>query len=505
MDNDIIKFYNISNENIVPTIKILLENLKKYIINAKKGEYISLNLLKEYHQFSKLRSLVGLMNLISNNDKWIEADNMLTEYINEYYQDKKLFELINSLDKNKFYSYLIKNFEKNKFKNFDLLKNKILFVENKTDDYKELLIMQHQNCIELKYTTILESILPNDTDIIVIKKIIDDLLNKLNKKINHEISQIYKKNNNKKINRNNVIQYYNMDIPSIPLNKLFNYLFDRIENFFNLKIEEIDIDNKILFKKFICKKNNKINGYLYLGKNNQNKLNECLTINLEDNINNNPSNVLFLLNHDWNDQINFNEVQQIFYEFGYTIRYLIYQSEYGLLNLDNEYDSIYPYIMTFILWDSINSLYNCNNNYINLFKSFLSISLCFDSIDAIYDHLVHNSVKLIECIGNNKSSNLLTELYITVSKETFNNKMIKHEFNSLIINEFINGMQGYIYTKITNRILAYSIFNYIKTNPNSQIQNDIFNNGTDSYRKILKNFTNNYSNGYKDFLQFLLS
>lgn len=563
MELDIYKFYNMSPDQIIPTITTLIKYLKIYIKNAKDKQNTYMNLIKEYHQFIKLRSLVGLMIIItpqSKSDIWSKAEILLSQYSNEYYEDKELYELISN-DENKFYLFLIKNFKKyynrtrelndniNKLKskilkgllsidyiefenkqfqltkkNYDILVKTLDLRENRKQlerhycnktklvipDFIELLLLQHKLSIEQGYNTYLESIIFNNSDIPIIKKIIDDIIFKLSSKVMNELNKIYKQKN-VKLNKCDVLHHFKFNLSQSTIQNLFDLMFKKIKSIFNLTFEEVEFKkNDFLFKKFICKNSDVFTGYVFFGYVNKEKIDGCLAINLEDNFNT-PANTIFLMNYtDWNTFIDFNDIETIFSEFGYIIRYLIYQSDIGLLNLENEYDTLYPFIMTFILWDSLMELYNLSDEEYQIILAKYKLSLCFtlyyDCIDCLYDHLIHNSVKLIECLQNTPGShNLLIELYITIYKETFNNsKLLKYEINPFIIMYFINGMQGLIFSNIINRILAFSIFNYIKQNPNN-IPTELFNNGVDSYRVLLKKFSNKYQNNYSDFIKYLLN
>jgi hypothetical protein len=522
MENDINKFYNMQSDIIIQTVTTLLNYLKIYVVNAKKGENIFLNLLKETHQFAKLRSLIGLMIIVADQpgtDIWNNAEILVSEYVHEYFQDKDLYDLIKKSNTNKFFNYLLKNFEKKKttkiIKDIDLIKENI----SKSVSIQELgklLVLRHSYANELGYNTFLESIVANSTDILIVKKILDDLIIKINNKVSSEIIEIHKFYKERKLNKNDILHFYKFNLPQCTIKNLFTSLFNSAKEIFNLSFEEMQISpNNLILKKFVCKNTNVLTGYLYFGYVAREKLDGHLAINLEDHLNNGnliPSNAIFLMNHkDWDTLIDFSEVQHIYSEFGYIIRYLIYQSNIGLLNLDNEYDRLYPNIMEFILWDTLDKLYNITGDeYVDLIKqkkSFTCILLQYECIDSIYDHLIHNSVKLIECIKNETSSaELLCELYKTIYKETFhNNKLIKYEINSFVIMNLINGMEGLLFSNITNRILAFSLYNYIKKNPKQSVSQDIFSNGVDSYRKLFKNFSNIYPNNYADFIDYLTS
>ncbi len=93
-DNEICKFVEIF-------IKSSL-NIKQAIINSVKCDQKScdgymLNILRDTYTCNLLLGYVGMMTLISDNENWIEADKKLTEYIIDFYDDKKFGKKVNEI------------------------------------------------------------------------------------------------------------------------------------------------------------------------------------------------------------------------------------------------------------------------------------------------------------------------------------------------------------------------------------------------------------------------
>lgn len=526
MDIELYKFCNMDSITIIPLVKNLLEYLRSFIKNTKildlNDNLIFINLIKEYHQFSKLRSIIGLMILIyPENNNWIKADELLNDYLYEYYNDTELFNILTKLPPNDFYVYLINKFQKSGiscYKEIETNKNALLSIlqcskktynsENIAKNFIQILLLRYKYAKNLNLNTYLETVIYAE-DICIIKKILDDLTTKLCKSINLSINTIYNKYK-KPLTRDILLHNYMSCIEEkILLKDVFKELLKSIKLYFRIEIEEVKTENKninnfYIYKQFKC--NSLGNIYIANIKNNNKGF---LCINLEDKMKVENieilSNILLLSNYDnWDVSISFNEVVSLYKEFGYVIRYLIYTSDKGLLNSTNEYDSIYDYMMEYILYDSLQNLYKLTTDKYNeiIRNKKMSDCLLFKliSVDSIYDHIIHNSIKFTENLIGNEL--MIFELYKIIFNESIQNKNIKYSYNVDLLYELVNGFEGLIYTKITNRIIAYSLYNFIKTNGSNNAPYEIFCNGSESYKKLLKNFSSQYKNNYIDFINY---
>lgn len=532
---------NLSGKKIEKFILQNIEKLNEIIKNMckLKDTYVILNnLIYEMYCLNKYKSICKFMNLITSNPDW--DSNLFDIYTNSYYSNDELYkniQMINSkIDNDDEYKAFIKkildNFAKKNQKKNNLL-DKIVNKKNKIINILSIPIQIKikEKVIVLKKTTfdiLIENIsekeyrtkiykLYNDVDgvigelgqIFVLKNLyynqlkedacvefthvtdnslyIKKFISILNNEINPMIGGFIKSLN--KPNTADII--YNLTYENITttFDKIIDNIFLIGKKLFNLTFNVTQQDI------YICNEDNYQLGYLYIKH--SNKIEGIINVNITHKykiLNNNTlTNIILVTNYNKNSQITIKQAIEIFKEFSYVFRNMIYRSKVGLLN--NTMTDLFPFIMEYSFWDNFKNVFCVTDKEYYINKKLYKIKLCLDlkqeSVYALFDIMCHYSKSFIKILydlfNNNKiddAKKYITSEYAKIYDNIFEN-MLNDNFitNDLIIGLLNDNGDGIMYTKIVNRIFGYIVYCKLKIN-NELYKN--FYDGCIPFKMIIK-------------------
>lgn len=398
--------------------------------------------------------------------------------------------------------------------------------------FAKLILQRKKLAEQFKYPTFFKYLSRDKHDN---SETIKDLIVELNKKIeirvNDEISKIfnyYSRVNGTpdKLSMSDIIKYNrlhknkNLFFPNHVLNVLFNIL----DNYFFIKIESTTektwSDNVIMY-------NMKDSGtgvllgrlFIDILKNDHKSVSDPISVRLSDKmqINDNEysiAEVALIASYTSDKCMSYDDIVLLFKEFGYIIHNVCYDSRVGLVNYDDEFTNYLPLLMEYIAWDrkTIESINSDNDpTIIDHIEISRYVDMCFTlklrCINAKFDHLMHNSDRLINMIAhaaeinNNDASDFILTTYQNIYKESFkpiSNMMIDDVdfIDPLVMIQEINNSQGLLYAHLMNEILAFATFWIISHNKNKDFRNNVLSNGVDNYRELVRSFLQNIDTDY---------
>lgn len=167
--------------------------------------------------------------------------------------------------------------------------------------------------------------------------------------------------------------------------------------------------------------------------------------------------------------MSFRDVINTFKAFGDVLERLIYDTEIGMLNNDHEFTNFFSQIMEYLLYDDYVLNMLCKNKQnVEALKRVRDIDLCFSlkmkSVNAIFDHLIHNSADIIKILSTEDNKVIvINELYKKVYFELFEpmKSILDININGInpsILNSIVTGGQGVLYGNIISDIMAYNAY-----------------------------------------------
>ena len=214
---------------------------------------------------------------------------------------------------------------------------------------------------------------------------------------------------------------------------------------------------------------------------------------------------------NYKPSITYNEIMILFKEFGNIVSNICYKSKVGLLNYDEEYTNFFPLLFEYIVYDtntikmiiSNDKKYNNIKNISVMINHILlsrDIEICYGlkirCINAKFDHLLHNSLSLLNIItkaietkGHAKEEilqtykNIYTEFMYPLSK------YFQTEIECIdpqVLMQQINGYQGQCYAKLMNEILAFGCYWLIINNKKKNIVELLIHDGITPINMIIK-------------------
>ena len=476
--------------------------------NTKKkcNEIIEL-LADDTFEFNTFHSLSKLLKLVSDDSLirqlWSHIDNILTENADRYNCDVEIYKTLSKIPRqnleqsdHKFIEKIISCYIKNGIndKTYNTLKNiktyETQLLENPSDCkiFHKLLKFRHLYSNLLNHDNYME--VKSHIDISHLLNILKKIIVKSNDLCYKELSQINKFYGKSKIDVTEIETFINKSLWEFPLDldMTLTNIFDIICDIFLIDIININKSNKSNKSDktnksntinisnttwsddcdlYVVKKNNEIYGHIYVDmKKREGKINKVVSINLnegvvypyDNNIIKNPVTVI-IGNYDGN--INYKDVIDIFRELGNIIHILFVRSKFGL-HLEQDMTTIMSNLFEHIACDIdnikkiSNKYYQNIDNIIMLDNGFKVKSKC---VNVLYDYYVHSQ----ENINNN-----LLDKYNEIMKYVFNKSYelitpLKHIPYSVICELIFNG--GILYTDINNMILTFNLYNIIKNNP----------------------------------------
>lgn len=353
-----------------------------------------------------------------------------------------------------------------------------------------------------------------------LQKLISDLNNKLDSSFGKIVIELKNIINKDKINFNDIIYSIELIKPDIKLKpiEILQYVMITIQKKINIQFKSSKTYSINKFSNCIEVYDNKniLKGYLFIDliKRDDKNINQTTVIKLNNHYGNNlPSVYLMSSYSDLEKEIcTYSELVNMFREFGNVLINIFAYTPNGINEVDIEIYNFIPDIMEFLAYDDFildlicKKLYGDNFNkkkreIKSLRKLELIINLKLKCANALFDNVVHSSATLINNI--NKSNleeikTILIDLNHNILNDIFKEHIDHIDINKnyilpSVINNLINGNQGFIYGTIISIILAFNAYTLIDSN-NFIIQ--LLENKEYSYRKMILEFISNMNHDY---------
>jgi len=390
--------------------------------------------------------------------------------------------------------------------------------ESALNDFSKLIILRKTLANENKYPTYFNYIRKNITST---DDHIKELITEINKHINKKLFIMLDKIEHPKqmkLTNCDIYKYIkdNKNTDMFDLSNVIINLMKILEQYFMIQSRKTKNINKIeMYELYI---HNKLMGRLFLdivydsNKKIQNPIamlmTECLEINTMNKTNNPIPEMLIISNYK--NIITYTEIVNLFREFGNIIGNICYKSRVGLLNHNEEYTNFFPLLFEYIAYN-INTIkmiivsdkkYSSINNVSLMIEHILlsrDIEICYGlkirCINAKFDHLLHNSLSLLNIIsqaietkGHAKEEiletykNIYSEFMMPLSK--YIQTDIEH-IDPQILMQQISGSQGQFYAKLMNEILAFGCY-WLITNKKKNIVDLFIHDGITPINMIIK-------------------
>lgn len=426
-------------------------------------------------------------------------------------------------------------------------------------DFSDLVIYRKLFASEMGYPSFFQYVTRDKKDNSeVIKKLIISLNSKIENQTKVEIEKIYNYYNkrfdianHKKITHVDIRHYIKIHSNSRTYDKyvVIYYLFLLIKKYFGITVKRYDWQDKNNDKNNDKNKNNTENGisfdtfksfelvldddkpdngnlennllgrlYIDIDRSDTKKIIDPISVKvsdrmlISDNLYSVPE-VVLLANYD--KEITYLDIVQLFKEFGYVLQELCYKSGVGLVNRDPEFSNFMPILMENIAWDRDTIELICgkeNSDIVDHTFAMRYFNICIalkhKCINAKFDHLLHNSDEMIEIlvkiINNNEDvsdsvKNTIVQLYQTIYKESFGNvsdylnipeDITLASVDPLNLVQEINGAQGLLYSNLMNEIFAYSTYHILKNKLKSgnEFRKIVLENGVTPFKDLISEF-----------------
>lgn len=359
-----------------------------------------------------------------------------------------------------------------------------------------------------------------------LQNLITDLNDKLDSsfgKIIKELKDIIKKD---KITFNDIIYTIELIRPDIKLKpiEVLQYVMITIQKKFNIEFKSSKTYSINKFSNCIEVYNNKkiLKGYLFIDliKRENKNVNQTTVIKLNNHYGNNLPSVYLMSSYSdlEKEMCTYSELVNMFREFGNVLINIFAYTPNGISEIDIEIYNFIPDIMEFLAYDDFildlicKKLYGTNFNKkkreIKLLRRLeLIVNLKLKCANALFDNIVHSSSTLIDKIKKSELEEIKTIL-IDLNYKIMNDIFGKHFENidinknyilSSVINNLINGNQGFIYGTILSIILAFNAYTLIDSN---DFITKLLENKEYSYRKMILEFVSNLNHDY--YTEFLV-
>ncbi len=538
------------NKNIKDLDKIVENSIKQseqninkilsYDCVADKDKFLKI-LEKDTIDINKIYALLNLLSFINTNSEIMNIENKLNAYnkklklngdfikklmyfnkINlnlELYQKKFIENIIEQLKMNKI-NYLNKIFTDGiQYSNFNINiynYNNVIANLNKKDRIA-VTNKYNQNIYNILMDTIIARFNESryhmmDNYFLHKNKLSYNAINKLK----NFIIDLIKTVNQQLVKKKDIYTKQNFDYDDIVLNEI-NYSFYNISlkdfinktlsffrNYFNLEINKTDKVNKWDDSVLIYEiKNKNVIGYLYLDlkKNNSNKPNIPLYVNLNNSYINKYYNIreygqscIFASFVSYSQKtITYNMAQKLFVEFLLAFYNLFCHNSFGFSNINIENKNIIESLgekifqnenfIKYFYSDYIDDNYD---TYIEELKLLKLIKFRYMCIDSLYDMALH----LDESIKTCNPKIIFEKTYLEISKCYSIPNYNYYNLNPLLLYKINTDYGAKYYHNIFNEIICHNVSNLII---NKKLGFELFN--------TLTNINNDFMHNLKEFLK----
>jgi hypothetical protein len=372
-----------------------------------------------------------------------------------------------------------------------------------------------------------------------IKSDIEDLIIKIDQKSRKEVDRIYRNLRtdrfDKKVDFNDIVYYcekFKTHVEFSP-SHVVQCLLTILEKYFGIQFiklppnPELWSENVIGYKVGVEKE---LFGYCYidLEKNNEKTMTSPVCIHLchqYTNLENKttPTKVAIIGNYtNMNLKcMSLSDVIYLFREFGCAVQMLSHKASNGILLANEEFDILMPQLMECILWERTTIELLCKNETIPdiidnvLFTRHLNFahSIKIKCVNALFDHVLHNSPELIKIIRSVNQSEY-GQVLLSAYKKIYENIMFSQQdilntniigINPTVLQQEINGSEGLIYCNIYTEILSFSIFQLAKTGNGNKFIREVLRCDQNKMKKQLEDFiASSGDNSYDVYLKELI-
>jgi Zn-dependent oligopeptidase len=389
-------------------------------------------------------------------------------------------------------------------------------------DMCKIIVLRHYYAKELGYDSYFDYVNDNSYNTSDIKDLINDLIDKVDKRMSNEIEKIHvelsKDGYHKKVNSNDIIYCHNklQNKTLFKPSDVFAVIFKMMDKYFGVKFSYINAKtwgNSVVVFNVLDSKNSKLLGRLFIDivHNENKKVDSPFFIKLTDRYNleedTDVVNMCILGNfRSLNTEcMNYNEVVLLFRECGHLLQHTVYRSNMGLINYDKSFSNFLPQIMEYIAWEGETiSQIACKHNkdIVDHILYGRNIDICYSiksrCIYASIDHIIHSSSDFINLVNDtikkkNSTNNIFIDLYRSVYREMMSNSkdILDIEINAIpphIVVQMINGSEGILYGNILSEILSYTVFYAIKNGGGIKFKESVLQPTTRSFRELLNSF-----------------
>lgn len=406
-------------------------------------------------------------------------------------------------------------------------------------DLANLIIERHKLAVLSGCPTYFNFIKKKFSDENTIRSDIEDLISKIDSKSRKEIDRIYRNLRtdrfDKKVDSNDIVYYcekFKTRVEFSP-NHVIKCLLHIIDKYFNIKFIELSDNSGIWNNDVIGYKvgfGKELFGYCYidLKKTSSKRITSPVCVhmchqytNLENKTT--PTKVAIIGNYQEIETkcMTLSDVIYLFREFGCAIQMLSHKSSNGLFLSNEEFDILMPQVMECILWERQTIELLCSNETIPdiidnvLFTRHLNFahSIKIKCVNALFDHVIHNSHEFIRILKSVKPSDynqVLTSSY----KKIYENIMFSQQdilntniigIPPSVIQQEINGSEGLIYCNIYTEILSFSVFQLTKSGNGNKFVKDVLRCDQNKIKKQLEEFISSGDcNSYDLYLKELI-
>lgn len=405
--------------------------------------------------------------------------------------------------------------------------------------FVEIILLRHKLANENNYDSYFEYCREKYADVSVqnshsVLSFINDLLEKINPRSLIEIKRLkyeaIKNNYNVPLTRDDILHYSSKFKIHIRLSvkNILDTLFTITEDKFKIKFTEFPNTKTMLWDKsvitYCVTYDNKKIGFCHFDLYaRQNKISIPLSVIILSNkfsYGNDfqDSEVIFAGSYmSENSMIDFNEMVNLFGQFGKLIQSISANTKLGIIYYDDEFENFVPQIFEYIAWnrETLEKLKidECLIDQILFMKRIdLALNIRLKCINSLFDHTLHASSNLIKLLGLQNSSEILVKIYRKMYEKGMKDisEYIDMKMTGIspdIIFDEINGCQGLLYGNIFSDIMSYTIFLIISEYPEAGqcFVEEILFDGINPIKHLIHNFVEKYEiNSYDTYLKNIL-
>ena len=431
-----------------------------------------------------------------------------------------------TINKNNFY-YLMKHTNDRLIRK-DIETQYFKHINNIVPLAAKIIILRNMYSKLLKKPTYVEYI-GNKTveEIDSIKMLISDLNNKIDDVLRDNLEIVKTENGNKKIEIHDIVFVSSKLMPRIKFvpSVVMNTVNFILESYFGLLLKKSKIKT-VFYKNTDCYELlNKTSGEIYalcifdIIKRDDKDTKQPTVIKLVNSHNTDIKIVYLLASYKsmTDASMSYSDVVLFFREIGNMLTLTLQKTINGIEEDITEFYSFMANIMELFLNENdilLKLSSEMNREIINRLKLAKNIETIFNMklkcLSSIFDNIIHGSSDIIAILKESKDNKNLQSIMISLYKKIFDqvfgnisdifNTNVEY-INPTILQNMVNGNQGFIYTSIVSFILAFNSFALIKQGLGSVFVSSVMTNEKYNYKQEIKMFSDRINEDY--YLYFL--